>query len=127
MFNENLSIESVQAEFTDWRNNKSRRNEKIPTTLWDQVRILLKSNKCSVVLKSLSLTTEQARDNGLLPPVITKDIEDNSFVNITMPPKLLEARHTSVSGLTITRGEATCILSNPTIEQMQLVITTFIR
>lgn len=124
MLNENPSIESVYSELTAWRSKKLRSNEKIPSAIWEQVRILFQTHKSSLVLKSLSLTTQQARDHGLLPPA--DNIEKNSFVKITVPSKTATSSYSPSCNLTIVRGDAICTISNPTLEQLQLVIGTFI-
>lgn len=89
MLNQSLSIDDVEAQFIKWRNNKLRGDAKIPTELWAQVKILLKSKRygTGIITKRLRLTTQQLRDNKLLPLVTANKATTNSFVSLSMPCK----------------------------------------
>lgn len=123
MSNQHLSINAVKEQFTNWRKNKLTHNEKIPTKLWAQVKILLKSNRYSKIARQLSLTTEQFRNNKLISIGKTTKTAVNSFVTMSIPPSTIKPNdQPQGSGLTIIRGETKCIIANPTIEQLQLII-----
>ena len=55
----NISIESVQQDFEQWRNNKT--THKIPEQLWDKVFHLLKNTHMSIVANQLKLSYSQIR------------------------------------------------------------------
>jgi hypothetical protein len=126
MLNQSLSIDDVETQFIKWRKNKSRADAKIPAELWIQVKILLKSNRYStgIITRRLRLTTQQLKDNKLLPRVITNKATTNSFVSLSIPPNTIKSIDQSQgSDLTIMHGDAKCIITNPTVEQFQLIIS----
>lgn len=128
MSNHKLTLEAVEADFAAWRNNKSSPSQKIPKDLWQKIKILLQSHKHSTVFSKLRVTTEQARDNGILPPLTTIEHTTNPFVNITIPKKIMETGLLAVTPeITIIKEETNCTISNPTLEQLQLIIDTFTR
>lgn len=55
----NITIESVQQDFEQWRNNKT--THKIPEQLWDKVFHLLKNTHMSIVANQLKLSYSQIR------------------------------------------------------------------
>lgn len=55
----NITIESVQQDFEQWRNNKT--TNKIPEQLWDKVFHLLKNTHMSIVANQLKLSYSQIR------------------------------------------------------------------
>ena len=126
MLNQSLSIDDVETQFIKWRNNKIRGDAKIPTELWTQVKTLLKSRRYStgIITKRLRLTTQQLRDNKLLPMVTTNKATTNSFVSLSIPQNTMKSIEQSQgSSLTIMHGDAKCIIANPTVEQFQLIIS----
>ena len=126
MLYQSLSIDDVETQFIKWRKNKSRADAKIPAELWTQVKILLKSNRYStgIITRRLRLTTQQLKDNKLLPRVITNKATTNSFVSLSIPPNTIKSIDQSQgSDLTIMHGDAKCIITNPTVEQFQLIIS----
>jgi len=127
MTNNVLSIEEVATQFATWRSNKQG-NESIPEYLWDQVKILLKSNTRRNVLHRLGLSTKQARDKGVLPLPATDNSTINTFIKIPMTSEVINtARSPQPASVTITRGDTQCTFSHPSNEQLQLIINTFLR
>ena len=55
----NITIESVQQDFEEWRNNKT--THKIPEQLWDKVFHLLKNTHMSIVANQLKLSYSQIK------------------------------------------------------------------
>ena len=55
----NITIESVQQDFEQWRNNKT--THKIPEQLWGKVFHLLKNTHMSIVANQLKLSYSQIR------------------------------------------------------------------
>ena len=56
---DSITIESVQQDFEQWRNNKT--THKIPEQLWDKVFHLLKNTHMSIVANQLKLSYSQIR------------------------------------------------------------------
>ena len=56
---ERVRLESVRESLERWRAGKTKRNEKIPAPIWDQLFILLKNLPESKTLASLSITPVQ--------------------------------------------------------------------
>lgn len=126
MLNQSLSIDDVETQFIKWRNNKIRGDAKIPTELWSQVKTLLKSKRysTSIITKRLRLTTQQLRDNKLLPMLTTNKATINPFVSLSIPQNTIKSIEQSQgSSLTIIHGDAKYIIDNPTVEQFQLIIS----
>jgi hypothetical protein len=126
MLYQSLSIDDVETQFIKWRRNKPRGDAKIPAELWAQVKILLKSNlySTSIITRRLRLTTQQLKDNKLLPRVTTNKAIANSFVSLSIPQNTIKSIDQSHgSDLTIMHGDAKCIITNPTVEQFQLIIS----
>lgn len=129
MLNQSLSINDVEAQFIKWRSNKSRGNAKIPVELWANVKTLLKSKQHSTgfIAKRLRLTTHQLRENNLLP-IIASDKPDksatNSFLSLSIPTNTKKStEQPQGTELTIMHGDTKCIIHNPNIEQLQLIIS----
>ena len=55
----NITIDSVQQDFEQWRNNKT--THKTPEQLWDKVFHLLKNTHMSIVANQLKLSYSQIR------------------------------------------------------------------
>ena len=130
MLNQSLSIDDVETQFIKWRNNKIRGDAKIPTELWAQVKTLLKSKRysTSIITKRLRLTTQQLRDNKLLPMLTTNKATTNSFVSLSIPQNAIQSIEQSQgSSLTIMHGDTKCIIDNPTVEQFQLIVSKIFR
>lgn len=129
MLDQSLSIEDVETQFISWRKNKSREDVKIPPELWTQVKSLLKSNQYStgIITRRLRLTNQQLRNNKLLPLAINnnnKKKRANPFVSLSIPPNTIKSiDQPQRSELTIMCGDAKCIITNPTVEQFQLIIS----
>lgn len=122
----NQSLSDVETQFIKWRNNKIRGDAKIPSELWAQVKILLKSKRysISIIKKRLGLTTQQLRNNKLLPMPTINKATTNSFISLSIPPNTIKSIEQSQgSSLTIMHGDAKCIIDNPTIEQFQLIVS----
>lgn len=127
-----LTIEEVEAKFDTWRKDK-RGYKPIPEDLWDQVKNLLKYYQRTTVLRRLGLSTEQARNKGLLATVSAEDISTNTtntFIKVPIMPTTVgkiaavPAQSTSIA---ITRGDLQCTLNNPSHEQLQLIINSLLR
>ena len=84
--NSTLTVNQVIAAFKYWRANKLRRNEKIPTHLWDMVFGLLEVDPLFNVLPSLTLTKEQfeiekaARQTTVADNFIASDLQETQTV-----------------------------------------------
>lgn len=128
MTNQEVTIDSVAAEFAKWRKNKINASEKIPAELWEQIKILLKSTSYSKIAKRLSLTVKQFRDNKLIPiSKANNKISSNSFISFPIDKDTLRPNEQIPEPtLTITRGEIKCSIANPTSEQFQLIITSIL-
>lgn len=129
MLNQPLSINDVEAQFIKWRGNKSKDNAKIPVELWDNVKTLLKSKQYSTsfIAKKLRLTTHQLRENNLLAQSTANKPDKpttNPFVSLSIPTNTTKSIEQSQgTELTIMHGDAKCIIINPTLEQLQLIIS----
>lgn len=126
MLNQSLSIDKVEAQFIEWRRNKSRSDIKIPPELWSQVKILLKSRQYStgIITRRLRLTNKQLREHKLLSPVITNKTTNNSFVSLSIPPNSIKSiDQTQIAEISILQGDLKCIIANPTTEHFQLIIS----
>ena len=122
-----LTIEEVEQAFTDWRTNKNG-NPPIPEDLWDQVKILLSTHRRGEVLRRLRLTTQQARDKGIISVEQYQGIETaNSFIQIPYVPPTIETPSPPRNGLTLTRGDMHFSLEHPSDEQVQFIINTLLR
>jgi hypothetical protein len=122
-----LTIDQVKEEFSAWRRNKNGQ-DKIPEELWRQVKILLKLYRHNEVLRQLKITKEQARNKKLLPSANTsgcleKHTTSDPFVKIanTQP----NVNSVTATTITLHRGEAQLLLSNPSDEQIQWLVNAF--
>jgi len=121
-----LTIEEVQQAFLQWRSAKQP-GDRIPNALWLQGKQLLEQHETTRILHALSLSSQQLRKHGLLPPLKPKtkqkskkravapkfaDVTTQAFIS---PPK--ESRMTLLNdkGLKL-------IFSNPSDQQIKLVL-----
>lgn len=133
--NEALTIEAVEGQFAKWRATKQA-HEAIPDSLWEQIGILLKSYRTGEILLRLRLCHSQLKAKGLIPSANKQRLlaPTNTFVEVppsptlmTLPtstpqPMLVTTSVTSATptpsvptpSLTLTRGEVTLTLSQPT-------------
>ena len=130
MMNHVLTIENVERSFANWRANK-KQQPNIPDALWAQVKILLKSNARSDILKRLGVTLKQARRKGVLADACNALTSSNTFVQIPITQAALPIEVQSITSitnnLTIQCGELQMCLTSPSSEQLQLIINTFMR
>jgi hypothetical protein len=124
-----LTLEEVKESFSNWRYNR-RGGEGIPNYLWEQVKILLTTHERVELMRHLKLTTHQFREKGLIP---AKEDNNNieashSFVQIPFPhSSVLERQVESKSRLTIQRGDTQLCLTQPSDDQVQLIINMLLR
>ena len=124
------TLEEVEEAFSNWRYNR-RGKEGIPDSLWEQVKILLKSYSRFELMRRLKLTTHQFREQGLIP--IKQDDSGElspSFVRIPLAQPdstVLEKKVDPHHQLTIQRGEIQIVLERPSDEQIHFIITTLLR
>jgi hypothetical protein len=128
MLNTKLSIEEVEQAFLVWRNNKVG-HQPIPDNLWDQVAQLLKTHRRAEVLRRLRVSTQQARDKGIIPSTQCSDVGcvQNTFVQIPVPQPTIQPITQRTSSLTIQRGDTQLCLNHPSDEQIHLIINTLLR
>jgi hypothetical protein len=123
-----LTLEAVEQEFLDWRAVK-KGGEKIPERLWEQIRILLKHYKRSLVLKRLGVTIQQAREQGMVlsaPKSIITKKSVAPFIEIPLSGILPKpSAHTPM--VTLKRGELVLSLEHPTEAQLHLLINTVVK
>lgn len=123
-----LTLETVEQEFSNWRATK-KGGEKIPEYLWEQIRILLKHHKRSLVFKRLGVTIQQAREQGLvlssLQSIRSKEII-TPFIEIPLS-KVGSQFTTHIPVVTLKRGELMLSLEYPTEAQLHLLINTVVK
>lgn len=54
-----ISLENVKVGINEWRKTKKKRNERIPSSIWDAIFNLLQGHAESEVLNQLRITREQ--------------------------------------------------------------------
>ena len=75
----NITIESVQQDFEEWRNNKT--THKIPEQLWDKVFHLLKNTHMSIVANQLKLSYSQIKAKRNILKLLSEP--DNNVNNVS--------------------------------------------
>lgn len=82
----NITIESVQQDFEQWRNNKT--THKIPEQLWDKVFHLLKNTHMSIVANQLKLSYSQIRAKRNTLKLLSEPVNNinngSGFVTVTV-------------------------------------------
>lgn len=123
-----LTLEEVEQEFSNWRYNRSG-NESIPNYLWDQVKILLTTYRRGELMRRLTLTTQQFKNKGLIPPIKQgEDVEiSHFFIQIPSLPLTVDQMTEKITSLTIQRGDTQMCLTHPSDEQIHLIINTLLR
>ena len=78
-----LSIESVEAEFSYWRANRRNRAEPIPSRLWSQVDALLPHYKRSIIARRLRISGTQMKMLLAKRQKSNNDVSSYPFVTAT--------------------------------------------
>lgn len=58
-----LTLDEFKSHFDHWRATRTKKRERIPKSLWDEVRILIGRYSLSDITKILSINTGQIKDN----------------------------------------------------------------
>ena len=118
----NITIESVQQDFEQWRNNKT--THKIPEQLWDKVFHLLKNTHMSIVANQLKLSYSQIRakrntlkllsepDNNINNPsdFVTVTVDNPSDTAVCKVPRVHPLKVVLKNGNVIQSEVSTAIL-----------------
>lgn len=58
-----LTLDEVKSQFDHWRATRIKKRERIPKSLWDEVKMLIDRYSLSDITKILSINTGQIKDN----------------------------------------------------------------
>ncbi|MBA3662242.1 MAG: hypothetical protein H0W64_10960 [Gammaproteobacteria bacterium] len=58
-----LSLDEVKLHFEHWRATRTKKRERIPKHLWDEVKTLIDRYSLADITKALSINTGQMKDN----------------------------------------------------------------
>ncbi len=58
-----LSLDDVKTHFEHWRTTRIKQRERIPQSLWDEVKTLLDRYSLSDITAALRINTSQIKDN----------------------------------------------------------------
>ncbi len=81
-----INIDTVAAEFSQWRDNKSSR-EQIPTRLWELVKEIAGHYPTGLISQRLNLSSSQMRKHKLITTPLKKRAPKSkeTFVSTTLP------------------------------------------
>jgi hypothetical protein len=58
-----LTLDEVKSHFDHWRTTRTKKRERIPMSLWEEVGMLIGYYSLSDITKTLSINTGQIKDN----------------------------------------------------------------
>ena len=58
-----ITLDEVKSHFDHWRATRIKKRERIPKSLWDEVKMLIDRYSMSDITKILSINTGQIKDN----------------------------------------------------------------
>jgi hypothetical protein len=58
-----LSLDDVKTHFEHWRATRTKQRERIPQSLWDEVKTLIDRYSLSEITTALRINTSQIKDN----------------------------------------------------------------
>jgi hypothetical protein len=58
-----LTLDEVKSHFDRWRATRTKKRERIPISLWEEVRMLIGHYSLSDITNTLSINTGQIKDN----------------------------------------------------------------
>lgn len=122
-----LTLDEVKSHFDHWRATRTKKRERIPKSLWDEVKMLLGRYSLSGITKALSINTGQIKDNIKIETKI-------NFVGVqTESPSGSPERHITPSlgskqtcSIELSRINGTVLkISLLPIESLQKIISQF--
>lgn len=120
------TLESVQAEFKQWRRNKPYLRARTPDELRDQVLTLLPhhshSDLCKILGMSRSMLQGWEDHANSQPTAVAEPIE---FVALALesPPTSRPAESLTLA-LTQANGDHWCLQGDPSVEQLRTFVAT---
>jgi hypothetical protein len=87
-----LTLDEVKSHFDHWRATRTKKRERIPMSLWEEVRMLISRYSLSEITKILSINTGQIKDNIKLETKI-------GFVEVKTEPLSSQPERSSTSYL----------------------------
>lgn len=134
MSNQDLTINTVEKAFKNWRINKTNLSERIPESLCNQVKILLQTYPCGKIFGRLGISRLQAINKGLFiqPTAVKQKLQQvsskNSFVKIPITQLAIDTvTQKNNNSLTLQHGDTKLSINCPSNEQIQLFICTILR
>lgn len=58
-----ITLDEVKSHFDHWRSTRTKKRERIPVYLWDEVKILIGRYSLTDITKILSINSGQIKDN----------------------------------------------------------------
>lgn len=123
-----LTLDEVKSHFDRWRATRSKKRERIPMSLWEEVKILLECYSLSDITRTLSINTGQIKDNIRLETKV-------DFVEVkTEPPTVQPQRcvmpslvgHKQSCSIELSRTNGVVLkISLLPIDSLQKVISQF--
>ena len=123
-----LTLDEVKSHFDRWRATRSKKRERIPMSLWEEVRILLDCYSLPDITKTLSINTGQIKDNIRLETKIDF-VEVKSESLSVQPARCVTPSfvdHTQTWSIELSRANGVILkISLLPIDSLQKIISQF--
>jgi hypothetical protein len=122
-----LTLDIVKSHFEQWRATRTKKRERIPKSLWDEVKMLLGRYSSSDITKVLRINTGQIKDNLRIETKM-------NFVEVMTAPSSTLPEHSTIPSfghkqmcsIELSRANGVTLkISLLPIESLQKIISQF--
>jgi hypothetical protein len=122
-----ITLEEVKSHFDHWRATRTKKRERIPKSLWDEVKILIGRYSLSDITKILSINTGQIKDNLKIETKINF-VEVRTESSSALPERSTTTifGHKQTCSIELSRANGVALkISLLPIESLQKIISQF--
>jgi hypothetical protein len=122
-----ITLDEVKSHFDHWRATRTKKRERIPKSLWDEVKILIGRYSLSDITKILSINTGQIKDNLKIESKINF-IEVRTESSSALPERSITSifGHKQTCSIELSRANGVALkISLLPIESLQKIISQF--
>ena len=122
-----ITLDEVKSHFDHWRATRTKKRERIPKSLWDEVKILIGRYSLSDITKILSINTAQIKDNLKIGTKINfVEVKTESLSELPERTNISIFGHRQTCSIELSRANGLVLkISLLPLESLQKIISQF--
>ena len=122
-----LTLDEVKSHFDLWRATRTKKRERIPKSLWDEVKMLIGRYSFSEITKILSINTGQIKDNLKIETKINfVEVRTESLSELPERTNISIFGHKQTYSIELSRANGLALkISLLPVESLQKIISQF--